>query len=430
VREAAAAEATMLYDVHTGRLKHLKTREEIELLKVMPTHFHGEGEPDGVDKEDAEEPTVPPPKAQQQKKKDKLTAAQRREVRRKKRLQLVLAQRAWRRRRLGQLANLSRRPGGLEAEERTELARLQAEQMRADEAERRGEEEKVADDAGSGTSSDDDEASEESTDSDAAMPPSAAVLRRRKRLAAMSPRSRVSYESERLSRAVVRSFTTRPLLQIYPLESGSRQQGRVWTNSVYYSFELAAGDAGVWVRLFAADAGSANDHLELMVACGAPPTRRNRFVTTATRDGSTHCAIDLRDGEMGRVAKQQQEEQRKRDEADGLHVHVFGGRVPSEIAHPPSALHGSSKGSSRWFVRVLGRGLRLKHFTLEFRIHTLPTSCGDDLARTLDDLELQAHWQDSLNDKALVVQHFAQETMRALRPREHADLPESEGDME
>jgi len=428
--------ATLLYDTRTGRMKPVRTRGELELLRAMPTQFHGEREPDNVEEDsdeddrDAKDKTANTQQAEEQRRRnDKLAVMQRREARRQKRAQLVLAQRAWRRRRLGQLSNLSRRPGGLTVEERGELARLQAEQVRANEAERRGEEEKVADGPDGkehgidSSSASDSDASEESTDSDPSVPPSAAVLRRRKRLAGMSPDERVSFVSQRLSRAVVRSFTTRPLLQIHPLVSGARQQGRVWTNSVYYTFDLAPGDAGVWVRLFAAEGGTASEHLELMLACGAPPTRRNRFVTTGTRDGATHCAIDLRDGEMGRLAKQQQEDQRRRDEADGIvTARSQELTVPGDIVPPSAAAGGLRKGTSRWFLRVLGRGLRLKHFTLELRIHTQPPlAAGAELARVLDDLELQAHWQDSLTDKALVVQHFAQETMRELLPPEQRD---------
>ena len=92
-----------------------------------------------------------------------------------------------------------------------------------------------------------------------------------------------------------------------------------------------------------------------------------------------------------------------------------------------AASSSSVRPSSRWYLRVLGRGLRLKHFTLEFRIHCAESvgAHAQTLTRTLDDLQMQTEWQARLHDKAHLVHELAQDTMQQQMPPKpklhHAD---------
>jgi hypothetical protein len=139
--------------------------------------------------------------------------------------------------------------------------------------------------------------------------------------------------------------------------------------------------------IFASEAGSRKSHLELQLAYAAPPTRAKRFFTTTTQDGSTHCSVDLRDFEM-RAAREEQDAQMGRE-------------------LPPREFSNIKATQSRWFLRVVGRGFSLKKYSIEFRIQTSLIDFSTMMTEALTDLEVQASWQQRLNQKALQLDRLA-----------------------
>lgn len=408
--EAPPSRPTMVYDANQRRLVHMQTEEEVERLQAQPTQWYGEQSASDDDYgEDVPAPLRTRKRTPLERQNSAGEVAWRREraQRRLAKVQVRLQQRAKQRQAEGewraQRAAAKASPAGMQPEAQTELFHLLGQQEQARRRAVNSEEEKIdvsesespAESTSGEGSGDDPHASAEAKSSRLALLP--ADQRKRKLLA-------------RVSRHVVRAFTSRPLLHIRPLTSGDKVGGRVFLNSDYFVFELGEADPGVWIRLFATEAGTAENHIELQLAYAAPPTKARRFFTTSTQDAATHASIDLRSFEMRRA---REEHEAKVDRAmvlagsDARQSKAADARASSTTTTTAA----KKKSPARWYLRVVGRGFSMKAYALEFRIHTSVLDYSRLLGDALQDLETQSAWQATLNDKALVLDQLALEIM-------------------
>ena len=412
--EAPPSKPTMVYDANERKLIHLTSQDEITRLQAAPTLWYGEQSASESDlgSDDAAAAAMLRRKSGRKEKKSHLERensmgtiawrnerAQRKIVKIQERLKLRQQQRQqeaeWRGKRITELRVIGKSSGtGLSSELQTELFHLldEAEQARLRTA--NGEDAKI--EVSESESPDESTSSADSGEDLAAS--AAAKQRRQARLSLLTPDQRKKKLLARVSRNVVRAFTTRPLLHIRPLTSGDKVGGKVFLNSDYFVFELGEADPGVWIRLFATEAGTQENHIELQLAYGAPPTKGRRFFTTTTQDSVTHTSIDLRSFEMRRA--------REDHEARINRAIVDAGGEPKK-----STGDGIKKSPARWYLRVVGRGFSMKAYALEFRIHTALIDYSRLLGDALSDLETQSRWQSTLNDKALVLDQLAHELM-------------------